>query len=753
MKRLFGFLFVFLLAVVLTACKPKEKDTPPRLEGVDTAYVKVGNEFDPLEGVKAIDAKDGDITDKIVVNDADKVDTNTKGTYTVTYEVENSRGKKTSVQRLVKVDDYADGEYNFRFASDDLRHQLFAAAERYLLETLAGGIPLFANSGFVMYSERMVLPVDNYVPVIGYGAIFGTMSKDDAETFGGNEGEYTYRVAITSSPKTLNHWQYQDSVESDLMSLYLDALYVYVFNDEKTGYELVPSMATDYPEPVNPRPVDDNDPNSLEVSKKWRVTIRTDLEWKYHPNTDTSSFPEGHEKIKAQDFINTFKLALDENWFRATSGGGDFLSKPQAIKNAEKYVNKQAEWDEVGLKAVDDYTLEFEFVDDMSEWDVRYWLGSFVLTPINLHLYEALETADGNRYGTDEKTIAYTGPYYIEYYEHDKEIRLAKNEKFHSPDMYFYDKIRHPIIEDSTVRFQEFIEGNLDAASLPTDQYDQYKGDPRLKRVPGATTFRMVFNGFGTTANQIKVFPDSNYVPEPLLANKNFQKAMYYIIDREHLARNVMKTSDPNAYHFTSAYLVNARSGIAFRDTEWGKKVGEGLGINDQTHGYNESLALEYWKKAIEELIDQGVYKDGDTITLDLVYQAGSASLAAFGNYLKDLFESKFTYKKIKVVVELNPQPFPNNYTEYLQIAEFDLGVGGISGSTLDASSFLDVYSSDNRSGFTLNWGIDTSIPEIEIEYEHPTKGKVREIWSYDALVSALNGTVTVKNGQEVKTE
>src|SRR5690606_1878311 len=147
--------------------------------------------------------------------------------------------------------------------SDDLRHQLFAAAERYLLETLAGGIPLFANSGFVMYSERMVLPVDNYVPVIGYGAIFGTMSKDDAEEFGGNEGEYTYRVAITSSPQTLNHWQYQDSVESDLMSLYLDALYVFVFNDEKTGYELVPSMATDYPEPVNPRPVDDNDPNSL----------------------------------------------------------------------------------------------------------------------------------------------------------------------------------------------------------------------------------------------------------------------------------------------------------------------------------------------------------------------------------------------------------------------------------------------------------------------------------------------------------
>ena len=36
-----------------------------------------------------------------------------------------------------------------------------------------------------------------------------------------------------SSPKTLNQWEYEDSVESDLMSLYLDSLYTFLFNDEK----------------------------------------------------------------------------------------------------------------------------------------------------------------------------------------------------------------------------------------------------------------------------------------------------------------------------------------------------------------------------------------------------------------------------------------------------------------------------------------------------------------------------------------
>lgn len=748
MKRLFSLLFVLLLAVVLVACDKDKEPTPPRIEGVGTAYITVGNEFDPLAGVTAHDSKDGDLTKDITVKGADKVDTDKKGEYEVTYEVTNSAGLKASVVRTVKVDDYADGEYNFRFANDELRTQLFAAAERYLLDTLAGGIPLFANSGFSMYHERIQLPVEEYVPVMGYGAIFGTMSQDDKEAFNGEEGVYTYRVAITSSPKTLNQWEYEDSVESDLMSLYLDGLYTFLFNDEKDGYVVKPSMAADDPEPVDPENINDE----TQVAKVWRISLRDDLEWKYHPDTDTSSFPEGHEKIVAEDFIKTYKLALDNNWFRATSGGGDFLSNPQAIENAQAYLDKKAEWDEVGLKALDDFTLEFTFVNDMTEWDVKYWLSSFVTTPINLYLYEALKNDEGkSSYGTDEKSIAYTGPYYIEYYEHDKEIRLAKNEKFHTPDLYKYDKIRHPIIPDSQVRFQEFIDNKLDAVSLPTDQYDNYKSDPRLKRVPGATTFRLTFNAYGTLANAMKDHPDTNFEPEPLVANRNFQKAMYYIIDREHLAYNVMKTSDPNAYHFTSAYVVNANNGIAYRDTEWAQKVGEGLGIDDKSHGYNKSLALEYWETAIKELIEEGVYTEDSTITLNVVYQAGSASLAAFGTYLKETFEENFKYKNVEVKISLEPQPFPNVYSEFLQIANFDLGVGGISGSTLDAASFLYVYSSDNRSGFTLNWGIDTSIPEIEIEYEHPEKGKVREIWSFDALQEALNGPVTVKNGQEVK--
>ena len=88
---------------------------------------------------------------------------------------------------------------------------------------------------------------------------------------------------------------------------------------------------------------------------------RDDLEWKYHPDTDTSTFPEGHEKLDANDWLWTWKHALSVNWFRARTGGGDFISK--GVKGAKAYMENptEANWENVGLKVVDGNTLQIEY--------------------------------------------------------------------------------------------------------------------------------------------------------------------------------------------------------------------------------------------------------------------------------------------------------------------------------------------------------------------------------------------------------
>ena len=70
------------------------------LDGVNTV-INVGDKFDKLQGVSAIDAEDGDITGNIKVTG--DVDTSKAGDYKLTYEVTDKDGAKTTVTIVVTV--------------------------------------------------------------------------------------------------------------------------------------------------------------------------------------------------------------------------------------------------------------------------------------------------------------------------------------------------------------------------------------------------------------------------------------------------------------------------------------------------------------------------------------------------------------------------------------------------------------------------------------------------------------------------
>ena len=623
-----------------------------------------------------------------------------------------------------------------------------AAAEDYLLHNQYAGVPLFANSQFNLYSSRMQLVSDTYMPVLAFGTAFSTMAADDSTVMmedgePGEAGAYTYRTAMSGNPTYWNQWEYDDSDSSDVMALYLGALYDFKFNDDKTGYVLAPSMAADYPVAIDGTEL----PGGKVVSNKWQISIRDGLEWKFNDTTDTSMITK--TAITAEDFYETYKLALEQKWFRAISGGGDFCTSSSEVVNAQAFVDETATWEEVGIKLIDEDTIEFEFVDEQSEWNVKYFLSGFVTTPINLEMYEAL----GESYGTNENTIAYSGIYYVEYFESDKIIRLTKNDLYHEADEYFYTGQVITIIDDAEMRFQEFVAGKLDATALPSAHYEEYQNHPGLKRVPGTTTFRMMLNGVGTVEAQLEQFGESEWVPEPILSNQDFKMGIYHSIDRQKLAEEVMKTSQTQMYLFTDAYLVEAETGIAYRATPQGETVGADL--SPSTYGYNIDAATAYFDKALDALVADGVYASGDVITIEFYYFSGSETQELMATYLKDAMEEAFVSEKhdIKIIVDIISKEFPNIYYDHMMIGEFDTSIGGISGSTLDAASFLDTYSSDNRSGFTLNWGIDTSVAEINVVYENIDGELVKELWSFDAIVSALNGEIEVADGMEVPAE
>lgn len=741
----------------------------PVIDGVTSHVVALNAEFDPLDGVTAEDDEDGDLTADIVVTGS--VDTSKVGKYQITYEVEDSDGEKgfglSNILVVQDIEALYEGVLNLKFATADTKHTFFAAAERYLLDNMVGGIPFYVANSFSLLAERVTLPVETYIPSYGWGFRYADITKDDSQVKNvegqlGQAGKYTYRTWHTDTFSTLNFWTYDDSISNDYLSLMTGGFYRQVLNDAKNGWEFAPDLASGDPIPFGDSVKEINGKVS---SKTWRVPLRDDLEWAFAPGIDTTGFDM---KLDANDFIWTYREALTKNLFRAISGGGDFVKE---IAGADAYAKRANEiyggdatpteaqldeldtlWAQVGLKKIDDLTLEFTTINAKGEFDAYYLLG---WPPMHEQLYKK----DPTKYGQDHLNIATSGEYIMTSFEANKKVQYVKNDKYPHSDETMWTGYDFLIYESAEVAFQAFLDGKLETAGVPNARISEFISDPRLLQTPDATTWRLNINGLGTVEAQKAQFPGSNYVPEPILSYTPFRHALYYILDRRDLQENWVAASGIGTTYFSDAYYVDPESGIPYRSTPQGQKVFEDfLGAD---WGYNKGLALSKMKEAVTAAIADGHYQKGTPqayteIKLDLRFMnlTQSDATKVRSDFVKTQFELLIDNSNyVKVVVDVVDTPFPGIYYDYMMTGDFDIAIGGISGSALDASSFLDVFSSDNRGGFTINWGFDSSLPEIPVTWDHdndPLTEDITKIFSYDAIVTALNGKATIVNGDDV---
>ena len=87
--------------IVIVNMKWVDINSVPKINASDK-IIKVGEKFNPMEGVTATDKEDGNITNKIKIIE-DTVNTNKVGTYKVVYEVTDSQGAKVTKTITVNV--------------------------------------------------------------------------------------------------------------------------------------------------------------------------------------------------------------------------------------------------------------------------------------------------------------------------------------------------------------------------------------------------------------------------------------------------------------------------------------------------------------------------------------------------------------------------------------------------------------------------------------------------------------------------
>ena len=228
-------------------------------------------------------------------------------------------------------------------------------------------------------------------------------------------------------------------------------------------------------------------PDTLEaepsLAESWEVdgttvtfTLRQDGAW-------TNGDP-----VTAADFEYSWKRTLDPEL------AADYAYQLYGIVGAAEYngceKNCAALRDQVGVTAVDDYTLQVELTS-AQPWFIQQ---------ASHHSFLAVHQETVEQFGadwTEPGNIVTNGPFMLESWEHEATINLVKNPDWRDADSVSLERIDGRIIVDGTTRVQAFEAGEIDAidgGGLPPEEIERLKEEPYYEQYPSLGTYYYGFN-------------------------------------------------------------------------------------------------------------------------------------------------------------------------------------------------------------------------------------------------------------------
>ena len=313
----------------------------------------------------------------------------------------------------------------------------------------------------------------------------------------------TFSYVYAMDPSSLDYSVTSKSSTSDVIANVVDGL----LENDKYG-NLIPSLAEDW-----------------SVSKDgltYTYKLRKGVKW-------YTSEGEEYAEVKAQDFVTGLKHAAD--------GKSDGLSLLQdSIKGLAAYISGESnDFSTVGVKAVDDYTVEYTLNKPESFWNSK--VTTATMLPVN----EEFLNSKGKDYGTPTpSSILYNGPYLLKSLTSKSAIEYEKNPNYWDKDNVKIDSIKLTFYDgsDQESLIRSFTQGAYTTARLfPTSSnFESTKkeyGDKIVYSPQEATSYYLTVNvnrqSYNKTAKTEEVQKTST---KEALLNKNFRQALNFALDR-----------------------------------------------------------------------------------------------------------------------------------------------------------------------------------------------------------------------------
>jgi oligopeptide transport system substrate-binding protein len=314
-------------------------------------------------------------------------------------------------------------------------------------------------------------------------------------------------------------------------------------------------------------------PEISEDGKTYTIKLREEAIW------------SNDDPVTAQDFEYAWKKMIDPKNGYVYS----FLVR-DTILNAEEISDGKKAVDELGVKAIDDHTLEVKLKE------AKPYFTSVLAFPTFFPQNQKVVEEYGADYGTAGDKTVYNGPFTVENWgQTDLSWDLKKNEKYWDHKNVKSDEIHYEVVKEASTALNLFEDGQLDVATVTGELAKQNQSNPNYHSYPAATM------------NYIRLNQKRKGKDTPL-KNENLRKALALGIDKENLVNNIIADGSTPLYGaITEGFVSNPETGVDFRE--------------DAGHlmMYDKDEALKYWDLAKKELggkvaldlmvVDDGSYK------------------------------------------------------------------------------------------------------------------------------------------------
>ncbi len=349
--------------------------------------------------------------------------------------------------------------------------------------------------------------------------------------------------------------------------------------------------------------------------------------------------------LTANDYEYSFKRLFDPK----TAASYAWLQF--AVKNAEEFNKGEVSADDVGVKALDELTLQITLKEP-----TPYFLGSlshYTAYPVPKHVVE--EYGDG---WVKLENIVVNGPYKPTEWVPGSHVKSVINAQWYASETLKIDEVIYTTLEDNATALRTYESGGFDWVTVyPKDQYKRL-----MKEIPEAVQVEPMAGIYYYLFNTTK---------EPF-NDSELRKALSMAVNREVLAEKIVGTGEVPAYSWVPPGMAN---------------YGEVAQVIWAKQPYSERIKLA------KEILESKGYTKKNPLKFTLRYNTND-------NHKRIAIAIAAMWKELGVVVELYNTEVKVHYGD-LEQGDFEVARAGWLADYNDPVNFLSLL----QTGYGNNYG------------------------------------------------